>query len=114
MNCIKKQSCVCRRVRLICIKFQCSDRETQKLIEGENDQKLEPKAIEQETVYPKTILRDNSTLQNNETKVLGMKWDYENDQILLNFEHFVNLSRQLLSTKRNLLKLAASVFDPIG
>ena len=97
-------------------KFQCSDRETQKLIESENDQKHEPKVIEQnqEKEYPKTILGDNSTLRNTETKVLGMKWDYENDQILLNFEHFVNLSRQLLPTKRNLLKLAAFVFDPIG
>ena len=53
-------------------KFQCSDRETQKLFESENDQKVDSKVIEQETLYSKTILGEKSTLQNSETKVLGM------------------------------------------
>ena len=65
--------------------FQCNDREIQKLIESENDKKLELEVIEQETVYPKTILCEKSMLQNSESKVLGMKWDYENNQILLSF-----------------------------
>eukprot|EP00795_Rhopilema_esculentum_P017616 gene17616-9256_t len=71
--------------------------------------------IENETdLNVDVLLGEKSMLPNSESKILGMKWDFEDDQILLNFQHFVNLSRQLPPTKRNLLKLAASVFDPIG
>ena len=91
--------------------------EVQKTIESETESKPETKSkIENdESVSLKPAKQADSTpLQNTEAKVLGMNWDFESDDILLKFEKFVSLSKELSPTKRNLLKLAASVFDPIG
>ena len=98
-------------------KWRSNDPQLQKTIENETDLKPEVKSnIENdESVSPNPATKMESTpLKNTETKVLGMNWDFESDKILLKFEKFVSLSKELSPTKRNLLKLAASVFDPIG
>ena len=53
-------------------------------------------------------------LEPSEQKVLGLKWNYESDELLLTFDKLIELSKTMTPTKRNLLKLSASLFDPLG
>ena len=48
------------------------------------------------------------------SKVLGVQWDSETDQFCIDFSHIVELANSLPPTKRSLLKLAATIFDPLG
>ena len=47
-------------------------------------------------------------------KVLGINWDTERDILFFNFEKIVEFSHSLTSTKRNLLRMIASLYDPLG
>ena len=47
-------------------------------------------------------------------KVLGVEWDLELDEFVFNFSKIIELARSLPTTKRNVLKVAATFFDPLG
>ena len=47
-------------------------------------------------------------------KVLGLAWDCENDTLHFNFQHIADKAKGLEATKRNVLSLLASLFDPLG
>lgn len=47
-------------------------------------------------------------------KVLGVEWDLDSDEFVFRFGEVISLARSLLPTKRNVLKVAATFFDPIG
>ena len=47
-------------------------------------------------------------------KVLGLAWDCENDTLHFNFQHRADKAKGLEATKRNVLSLLASLFDPLG
>ena len=47
-------------------------------------------------------------------KVLGINWDIERDEMCFDFEKLVKFARSLNPTKRNLLKMIASLYDPLG
>ena len=47
-------------------------------------------------------------------KVLGVIWNELNDELVMDFEDNVNEARLIPLTKRNLLRILASFFDPIG
>ena len=51
---------------------------------------------------------------NDYKKVLGLEWDVKNDEIVFQFEPFICLARSLEPTKRNVLKVCASFYDPLG
>ena len=48
------------------------------------------------------------------SKVLGVQWDSDSDQLCLEFSQKIELVTSLPPTKRSLLKLAAKIFDPLG
>ena len=48
------------------------------------------------------------------TKVLGVSWNHDTDQLCYNLHPVVELSHSLTPTKRSLLKIAAKIFDPMG
>ena len=64
--------------------------------------------------YTKAVIGETITLNDSEQKVLGLRWDSMEDELSISFEKVVMLSDSLLPTKRNLLKLSASIFDPFG
>ena len=64
--------------------------------------------------YTKAVIVETITLNDSEQKVLGQRWDSMDDELSISFEKVVMLSDSLLPTKRNLLKLSASIFDPLG
>ena len=52
---------------------------------------------------------------NHECKrVLGIEWDTKNDEFIFQFHEFIKMSRELETTKRNIFKISASIYDPFG
>ncbi|CAB4000906.1 Hypothetical predicted protein [Paramuricea clavata] len=49
-----------------------------------------------------------------EHKVLGMNWDTDSDTFVLKLTKVVQFARNLEPSKRNVLKIAAKLFDPLG
>ena len=47
-------------------------------------------------------------------KVLGINWDNERDILSFSFEKIVEFSHSLTPTKRNLLRMIANLYDPLG
>ena len=45
--------------------------------------------------------------------MLGLAWDCENDTLHFNFQHIADKAKGLEATKRNVLSLLASLFDPL-
>ena len=97
-------------------KWRTSDETLQNLIDETEVAKTErEKKVESEELsYAQATVGDTSQLKPNECKVLGIKWNTADDNLRLTFERLVSLSKGLAPTKRNLLKLAASLFDPLG
>ena len=52
--------------------------------------------------------------QKDNSKVLGVNWDNEYDELFFELSQIVELAKMLKPTKRSLLKLAAKIFDPLG
>ena len=50
----------------------------------------------------------------NKQRVLGIEWDVSSDEFLFNTEKIVKLAESLEPTKRNILKVSATFFDPLG
>ena len=47
-------------------------------------------------------------------KVLGINWNVERDEMYFDFKKLVKFTRSLNPTKRNLLKMIASLYNPLG
>ena len=47
-------------------------------------------------------------------QIMSVEWDTENDQFIFRFEEFVKMALDLIPTKRNILRIAASLYDPLG
>ena len=86
-------------------KWRTSDPELQSLID-----EIETKELKQNL----KVVGGTENLEPSEQKVLGLKWNYESDELLLTFDKLIELSKTMTPTKRNLLKLSASLFDPLG
>ena len=58
----------------------------------------------------------SETAQNDSKpeKILGVLWDEIDDTFIFDFKEFAELSQTLSVTKRNILKVLAMFFDPIG
>ena len=76
--------------------------------------KAETKFESDETFYAKTVIRGIKNFEPSAQKVLGLKWNYESDELLSTFDKRIELSKTMTPTKRNLLKISALLFDPLG
>ena len=52
--------------------------------------------------------------QSTYAKVLSVEWDVESDAFVLRFNKFIDIPKSLSATKRNILKVSASFYDPLG
>ena len=100
------------------LKWKTSDKQLQALIDkGENQIKVvnsDKKFESNDLSYTKAVIGEMITLNDSEQKVLSLRWDSIEDELSISFEKVIMLSDSLLPTKHNLLKLSASIFDPLG
>ena len=53
----------------------------------------------------------NERTEQNVRKVLGLKWNIQNDNLLFAFENFVSQANSVRFTKKSILKIGAMFFD---
>ena len=70
--------------------------------------------VEDETSFTKTTLGDTNEIKPDHHKVLGLTWNFVKDEFVLDFEKLISVAKTLTFTKRNLLRLTAMFFNPIG
>ena len=49
-----------------------------------------------------------------EQKILGLLWNTKEDTFVFRFGHLIKLAKELQATKRSVIKVIASVYDPIA
>ena len=65
--------------------------------------------------YAKTTVNHLEKLDmKDEHKVLGLNWNCVTDEFIFKFETSLRHSEDLEPTRRNLLKVTSSFFDPLG
>ena len=59
-------------------------------------------------------VNDNKTADSNIVKVLGSIWNITTDEFTFNLSDLAEQAKLLPSTKGSLLKISATIFDPLG
>ena len=59
-----------------------------------------------------TLGNDNFPMDIEERKVLGLSWNFHNDEFVIKLMSLAQLAGELSLTKRNILRVIAKVFDP--
>ena len=60
-------------------------------------------------------LYDNSLgVETKMRSVLGMNWDLTEDDLVFNFKDMIEMAEKFEITKRNVLKVSSSFYDPLG
>ena len=85
----------------------------EKICASETSQiKREIRRLDDEESYAKSKLEPQGGTKGE--KVLGLAWNCESDKIHFSFAHVADRAKSLEATKRNVLSLLASLFDPLG
>ncbi len=53
-------------------------------------------------------------MDDREQKILGIRWNYTNDNLLVNLKELALHANQLDLSKRNIVGIASRVYDPVG
>lgn len=94
-------------------KWMTNDKVLKGLIDAQENQETASESVTtEEETYAKFSL--GSEISKSQPKVLGLPWDCENDEICFSFEKIVAKAQEISPTKRGLLSLLASMFDPVG
>jgi hypothetical protein len=72
--------------------------------------------VEEDSSYANITLGSarEDTRMKQEQKVLGLLWDNQQDSLIFRFQGLIEAAEALPSTKRSVLKVIASIYDPIG
>ena len=81
-------------------------------LSGENNVVRDSLPGEDNQSYAKATT--GSPTQDDKTKVLGVHWNTDTDEILFDVIEIVEYAKTLPVTKRSLLKFTAKIFDPLG
>ena len=79
-----------------------------------NDSSLRRRIKESENKETPHVQESNNETKEQLRKVLGVNWDIESDDFVYDFSEIIETARTLDITKRNILRIAAMFFDPIG
>ena len=74
------------------------------------------KESQEESRYAEIILGhpNQDTQAEGEQKILGLLWNTKEDTPVFRFRHLIKLAKELPATKHSVIKVIASVYDPIG
>ena len=89
-------------------KWKSNDSELQEFFD---QQQCGPKVEVSDETFCKSQLGQTTVSSN---KVLGMDWDKETDSLVVDLTDFVIRCRSTELTKRNILSVSASLYDPLG
>ena len=82
---------------------------------AEGDSSEQRSVAEDTETYARTTAGHLEELDmKNEHKVLGLNWNCVSDEFIFKFEALLKLAEGLEPTRRNLLKVTSSFFDPLG
>ena len=91
------------------------NRITQERVSRNNTRKESATTTTDDESFAKIIMGHLDEIDSiKEHKVLGLNWDLEEDKICLKVGPIAEFASQLEPTKRNVLKIAAKLFDPLG
>ena len=79
-----------------------------------HDNPIQSRVVEDQSTFAKLSIAQLETLDGGESKVLGHLWNRSEDTFIFKFDKLVKIAQALSATKRNVLKIAASVYDPLG
>ena len=79
-----------------------------------HDIPIQGRAAEDQSTFAKLSIGQLETLDGGESKVLGHLWNRSEDTFIFKFDKLVKIGQALSATKRNVLKVAGSVYDPLG
>ena len=78
------------------------------------DRRSEEQASEEDESYAKSVLGNTEGSNPDQQKVLGMGWEPESDNFSFDLRSIAHLAKTSERTKRNVLRIAAKFYDPIG
>ena len=67
-----------------------------------------------ENVDSVTYFEEMSSTMDSVKRVLGLEWDVRKDEFVMRLDDFLQKSESVVWTKRNILSVSSSVFDPLG
>ena len=79
-----------------------------------HDNPIQSSIAEDQSTFAKLSVGQLETLDGGARKVLGHLWNRSEDTFIFKFDTLVKIAQALSATKRNVLKVAASVYDPLG
>ena len=96
-------------------KFVTNSPDLQERINRSEESHTNPKdlGIGEETYAKATLGKSQRTLL-GERKVLGVRWDVDSDQLVLNLEDIAIVSDHLEPTKRHIVSVVGRFYDPLG
>ena len=94
-------------------KWKTNDEELSKEIQKRESEEKQGKSSQEDISYAKETLGPTKGL-GGKTKVLGIAWDSQKDELEFNLSKMVSESNKERPTKRGILSTLASLFDPLG
>lgn len=70
--------------------------------------------IEEDKTYAKSVLGNGEDTSAAEHKVLGVRWNFVNDEFVFDLSEIASLARNADPTKRNAVSVAEKFYDPVG
>ena len=105
----KSKSCL-KEANFELRKWATNSFEMKKLIDSNENNSRSKMDISESETYAENLFGSSSVYR----KVLGLNWDTGADDFIFDFENICGTAEKLDATKRNILRIAAMFFDPLG
>ena len=91
-------------------KWKSNDDQLQRFFD-EHQSQIPTSGTNDDITFSQTQLGTSDSQQN---RVLGVSWDTKSDEFVFEFRSIISLAKNTAMTKRRVLKLSASIYDPLG
>ena len=97
-------------------KWKSNSRELMKLINQNEGSSAGPVEVvtEEDATYTDSLFASHKAENENEQKTLGVCWNTNEDTLIMKLSTLSDRAKEFPATKRNVLRITASVFDPLG
>ena len=83
-------------------------------ISTHRDSNQPPDAVNEDETYSTITLGTEPTNSEGEQRVLGVNWNFVEDQLVFDLSNIAELAKSCKPTKRNVVRLSAKFYDPLG